>query len=352
MRAASLEGAPRPAEPIAGVGPSQPPSLGEFIFYLWRLSRPEAWMVSLLPMYVGFVLASRTIFPGFASWSAFWADASVDGATSSEFIATLVAWLGEAWRFLVACVVMGPLAWLATLLINDVHDLPGDRGNPRKARSPLVQGLVSAGRAQVAAYCAAAGALALAILLSWQFALLTLGCLALAWAYSAPPVRLKTRPGADLLVNALGVGVLAALAGWTLAAPLGDAPWPFLPQGLLVAAAVYIPTTLVDFEADRAAGYATFATRLGRERAYRVGMACWTAANAGALALSVWDVFIPRAMLPILVIFCPLLLYEYHALIGKARDGPAMVQGVILCSLTFLAVNLVFALMYTGLWRI
>lgn len=28
------------------------------------------------------------------------------------------------------------------------------------------------------------------------------------------------------------------------------------------------------------------------------------------------------------------------------------IEGIILCSLTFLAVNLVFALMYTGLWAV
>ena len=55
-------------------------------------------------------------------------------------------------------------------------------------------------------------------------------------------------------------------------------------------------------------------------------------------------------MLPVLAIFVPLLLYEYHAFIGKARDPAALVQGILLCSLTFLAVNLVFALLYTGLW--
>jgi chlorophyll synthase len=123
-----------------------------------------------------------------------------------------------------------------------------------------------------------------------------------------------------------------------------------LPQGLLVAAAVYVPTTIVDLEPDLAAGYATLATALGRKRAYAIGFACWILANLGAVALSLADLVLPRRMLPLLVVFCPLLIWEYRQFIGKARDAPAMIQGVILCSLTFAAVNALWALMWTGLW--
>lgn len=328
-----------------------PPALGQALLHLWRLSRPEVWLVSWVPMYVGWVLATREIVPGFRLWAAFWARAAQEGATTSDFLGTLGAWLAEAQPFLLACVAMGPLVWTATLLVNDVHDLPSDRVNPRKARSPLVQGLVARGWAHAGAYAAAGAALAVGLLVNASFALLLACCLLLAWAYSAPPVRLKTRPGADVLVNAVGVGGLAAFAGWAVARPLAEAPWAFLPQGLLVAAAVYVPTTLVDHDADKAAGYATFATTLGRRRAYLFGFACWVASNAGAVLLSALGLVLPRAMLPLLLIFCPLLVYEYHAFIGKARDGVETVKGVVLCSLTFLCVNLVFALMYVGLWR-
>jgi chlorophyll synthase len=308
------------------------------------------WLVSIVPMYVGYVLAAREIVPGFDLWAGFWADAATGGATTREFTGTLLSWLRHARPLLLAALAMGPLVWTATLLINDVHDLPSDRVNPRKARSPLVQGLVARGHAHIGAYVAAAAALVVGAFVNAAFLLLLALSLLLAWLYSAPPVRLKTRPGADVLVNAVGVGGLAAFAGWAIVAPLSDAPWLFLPQGLLVAAAVYVPTTLVDHDADKAAGYATFATTLGRRRAYLIGFACWIAANVGALLLAWNGIILPRAMLPILLIFCPLLVYEYHAFIGQARDGVETVKGVILCSLTFLAVNLVFALMYTGLW--
>ncbi len=48
--------------------------------------------------------------------------------------------------------------------------------------------------------------------------------LVLGWLYSAPPIRLKARPGADVTVNALVVGVLGPLAGWSLHRPPGAYP--------------------------------------------------------------------------------------------------------------------------------
>lgn len=321
-----------------------------FALHLWRLTRPEIWVLSWFPLFVGHLLASRELLPGIDVWLEFLALAAGPGATPAQFLHAAWAWFVQEARFLLASIVMGPLLWGATLLINDVHDLEGDRVNPRKARSPLVQGLIERGTAQAWAYALAAAALAASAAVGWTFALLVAGCLALAWAYSVPPVRLKTVPGADVLVNAAGVGVLAGLAGWVLAAPLGEAPFEFVPQSLLVVVAIYVPTTLVDYEADVAAGYRTIATQLGRRRAYLVGFLAWILANLGALLLS-WNGWVlPRTMLPFLVVFCPLLVWEYHLLIGRSRHPEELLRGVTVCTFTFLAVNAVFALMYTGWW--
>jgi chlorophyll synthase len=307
-------------------------------------------MVSLLPMYVGWVLATRTIMPAFDQWAGFWDRAAFHGQTLEDFLATAYVTMHLAWPLVLAAVAMGPLIWAATLLINDVYDLAGDRQNPRKSRSPLVQGLVSAGFARRAAYALAV----LTLLAAWPvgpaFFALVAGNLALAWAYSVPPVRLKTRPGADVLVNAVGVGLLSAVAGWSIARPVADFPFVFMAQGLLVATAVYVPTTLVDHEADRAAGYLTLATQLGAKAAYRIGWYAWILANVGAVALSATNTIIPQRMLPILILFVPVLLYQYHSLIGQAATPAGRVRGIVVTSLTFLAVNLAFALMYTGLW--
>jgi chlorophyll synthase len=326
------------------------PTFGQFALYLWRLSRPEVWYFALVPMYIGFLLASHELVPGIRIAVDFVHEAAAGGATFKQFVDAVAAWLQGYWRFLVACLVMGPLLWTATLLINDVHDLAGDRVNPRKARSPLVQGLVDRGWAHATAYVFAALSLVAAAAVGWVFFAFTAACVVLAWMYSVPPIRLKTVPGADVALNVVAAGVLAGLAGWSLAAPLSQAPYPFIPQALLVGAAIYIPTALVDYDADLEVGYTTIATKLGRRRAFLLGWTFWVLANIGAVLLSYEGWFIPRRMLPILLVFTPILLIQYWILIGRARAPEEMLRGITVCSATFLAVNGVFALMYTGWW--
>jgi len=56
----------------------------------------------------------------------------------------------EEWpRLIVGAVVMGPLVWLAVLAVNDAYDLPSDRLNPRKAKSPLLDGRITLRAAKV-----------------------------------------------------------------------------------------------------------------------------------------------------------------------------------------------------------
>lgn len=334
---------------MAQTAPGQRPPFGELLVHLWHLSRPRFWTVSVLPAYVGYVLATRQLVPGLDRWVALADKAVRVGVRPSRIVDVLVAWLGLSLDLIVAMLVLGPLLWTATLLINDAHDLATDRANPRKARSPLVQGVLSAGWAKRTAHAFALATLALASLVDVVFLALVGGCLVLAWAYSVPPIRLKSRPGADVLVNAVGIGVLAGLAGWSIARPVASFPFALVPQGLMVAIAVYVPTTLADLPADRAAGERTIATVLGRERAYRIGWWAWIGANAGAIGLAVAGWWIPRGFLPVLVVFVPLLLWEYHTFIGQASGQAELVRGIFLCALTFTALNLLFAFAYAGL---
>jgi lycopene elongase/hydratase (dihydrobisanhydrobacterioruberin-forming) len=289
----------------------------------WRLTRPTVWMVSLLPFSIAQVLATRELVPSH-----------------------------HRRELLVATLVMGPLVWASASWVNDAYDLGGDRLNPRKGNSPLVQGLLSAPAVRRGAVVAALAAVALAFTVNPTFALVVADALALAWAYSAPPLRLKTRPGADLAANALAVGVVTLLAGWAITRPLGEFPWYVLPQGLLVATALYVPTTLVDADSDRRSGYRTIATTLGSRRAYVVGWTAWVLSCAGAVLLAALDLLVPRPMLWVFAVTIPVLLWEYHVLIGRARSPTLIVRGIVVCSVTFLASNSVFALMYTGAWEL
>ena len=278
------------------------------------LGRPWFWPVSLLPYYVGLVLATHRLVPPTA----------------------------ELPRAAAGALVAGPLVWFAVLAINDVHDLPGDLRNPRKAHSPLVAGGLSQRTAGALAAVASCAAMLVALTVGTAFTLGTALALALGWAYSAPPIRLKERPGADVVVNALGIGALGPWAGWAALHSIGGFPWVMAVQGTLVGVALYVPSTLADYRADRASGYATIAVRLGRRRAYRLGFTAWAAAAGWSVLLAATGTVIPRGMLAMEVLIVPALLVGYHRILHRTQTF-ARIAAV---SVMFLIPSAVFALSY------
>lgn len=280
------------------------------------MARPMFWPVSLLPYGVGVVLATHRLVPPVGTWP----------------------------RLAVGALLVEPLVWLAVLAVNDAHDLPGDRGNPRKAGSPLVAGRISARTALRIAAVASVLAVLLAFVVGTSFAVGAALALLLGWVYSAPPVRLKTRPGADVAVNALALGALGLLAGWTTVRPLAGFPWVMAVQGTLVGVALYVPTTLFDHDADVAGGYDTIAVRLGPARTYLVGLGAWVAAAGWSVLLAVTGTVIPRRMALFELVLVPGLVVGYHALLGRTQSLPR----VAAVSLLFLLPSGAFVLTYTG----
>ncbi|ADB35946.1 UbiA prenyltransferase [Kribbella flavida DSM 17836] len=281
------------------------------------VGRPAFWIVSVVPYYVGILLATHRLVPPVELWP----------------------------RLLVGAVVMGPLLWLAVLAINDAYDLPGDLLNPRKSASPLLDGRVSVRQAKQLAVGAGVAALLVACFVGWVFTAGVLLALVLGWAYSVPPVRLKTRAGFDVASNSLALGAFGPLAGWAAVTPeLGGFPWVMALQGTLAAIGLYLPTTLADLPADRAAGYRTIAVRLGASTTYRLGYAAWIAAATLSVLLAALDMVIPRSMLALEIVMVPVLVAAYGRLIGP---GQTFRQVITLATL-FLIPCAAFALTYTG----
>ncbi len=78
--------------------------------------------------------------------------------------------------------------------------------------------------------------------------------LALSFAYSLPPLRLCARPVLDLLANAIGYGGIAFVLGFGVFDPsLSAAATRSLPYVLLVAA-TFLHTTILDFTGDSETG--------------------------------------------------------------------------------------------------
>jgi 4-hydroxybenzoate polyprenyltransferase len=143
-------------------------------------------------------------------------------------------------------------------------------------------GIISVRTASIeaAALIAASFALALAMLPQFFSAILA-ASLALGAAYSLEPARLKRRPVADVLANAVGNGLLNTLAGWiAIGAPLGG--WGVLLPYPLAVASVHLATTLADREADSRMGYRTSGVLLGPSR----GLILSTALMGGAAVVA------------------------------------------------------------------
>ena len=253
---------------------------------LVAVSRPWFWPVSWVPAYLGTVLAGRAWLPDRA----------------------------DVPRSVVALLVLGPLIWGAVLAQNDLQDLRSDRLNPRKATAPLVTGALSAAHLRVAYRVITVAALGSALYVGPLFVLGVAGVLVLGWAYSVPPLRLKTRPGWDVAVNAVVVGVVSPLAGWSITRPPWEFPWPFALIGVLFAAALYVPTTVTDLSADTGAGDTTFAVRYGARLAHRLGIALWAAALLISLICAGLDLLVPRSTLTGQLVMAPVLLAAYAVL--------------------------------------
>ena len=253
---------------------------------LVAVSRPWFWPVSWVPAYLGTVLAGHAWLPA----------------------------AGDTARAVVALLILGPLIWGAVLAQNDLHDLRSDRANPRKATAPLVTGAVSARRLRTWYRATALASVGAALFVGPLFVPGVAGVLLLGWAYSVPPVRLKTRPGWDVAVNALVVGLVSPAAGWSITRAPWEFPWQFGLIGVLFAAALYVPTTVTDLRADSGAGDTTFAVRFGALSAYRLGLALWSLALVFSLACAALGVVVPRATLVPQLILAPVLLAAYAAL--------------------------------------
>ncbi|THV30307.1 hypothetical protein E9998_07065 [Glycomyces paridis] len=278
------------------------------------MSRPRFWTASVVMAEIGFVLATQRLVPR---------------GPELVVMAQLI-------------LVTGPLLWLAVLAVNDAHDLASDRLNPRKAASPLVAGRVSPQGAVRIALAAGGAAVLAALSIGPLFAFGTALVVALGWAYSVPPVRLKARPGADLLANAV-VGVLGPLGGWV--AFTGGAhgfPWQLAVLGVLAAAALYLPTTAADRDADRRAGIATIAVRLGPRGTFELGFALWTASAVMAFFLSYNGVVLDRSLLPVQAVATPILLVLYRVLL----KGRPSFTAITVVATAYLVPCAAFALTY------
>jgi 4-hydroxybenzoate polyprenyltransferase len=114
---------------------------------------------------------------------------------------------------------------------------------------------------------------------NWSNFAATVVLLAVAWAYSVPPVRLKERPPLDSLANGVGYFQAPFAMGYSLHGDLTNLPLKYYLLALAVCG-IHALATAADYDADRAAGHRTFATAFGRRAAAGFALATFVAAAA------------------------------------------------------------------------
>ena len=187
---------------------------------------------------------------------------------------------------LVGLLLAGPLVCATSQAVNDWYDRHVDAIN--EPGRPIPSGRIP-GRFGLYIACAwTLVSLAVAFMLGrWVFIAACIG-LALAWAYSAPPLRLKRNGWFGNLACALSYEGLAWITG--AAVMLGGAlpPWPSLLLAALYSAGAHGIMTLNDFKAiegDRRTGIGSLPVRLGADKAALVSCITMAVPQVAVIAL-------------------------------------------------------------------
>lgn len=194
--------------------------------------------------------------------------------------------LGERWAVALAGVLLaGPLVCATSQAVNDWFDRHVDAIN--EPGRPIPSGRLPGRWGLGIALAWTALSLAVASALGpWGFWAAVCG-LALAWAYSAPPLRLKRNGWWGNLAVAACYEGLPWITGAAIMAEAGPG-WRVLVAAGLYSAGAHGIMTLNDFksvEGDRATGVGSLPVRLGAERAARLACLVMAAPQAAVVGL-------------------------------------------------------------------
>ncbi|MCC7431791.1 UbiA family prenyltransferase, partial [bacterium] len=84
--------------------------------------------------------------------------------------------------------------------------------------------------------------------------------------YSCPPFKWKAKPFLDFFANSFGYGILAFAIGWNSLIEIQFSDFIYTIPSFFCAGAVFLNTTVLDFEGDKATNQNTTAVFSGKER--------------------------------------------------------------------------------------
>ena len=158
--------------------------------------------------------------------------------------------------------------WLAFAL-NDFFDAEVDRFDKiKKHRNFFTQTGTSTTSALIGFFVAAAIIAPGMLQFGWSGFIVSVVCVMVMWAYSAPPIRLKSRPGIDLPVHALFVETFPYLLVMFLLGLTWTAlDFVILGLGIMASLTAQLEQQIRDFAADQASGEINFSLSIGVDRA-------------------------------------------------------------------------------------
>ncbi|MFZ1654427.1 MAG: UbiA family prenyltransferase [Candidatus Moraniibacteriota bacterium] len=203
-------------------------------------------------------------------------------------------WIADFFHFsgVLVLTIAVSCAWLASVVVNDLRDVDIDRITNR--HRPLVTGAIDVPTYRTIGLLLFAGSIFLAGLVSTQAALLLVLYQALAWVYSADPLRLKRIPIVATALAAMA-SLLILFAGFIVfSAEKNISALPVsIPVLLFFAYLAIIPIKdLKDIEGDCADSVRTLPVIWGEDRAKRfIGAAVFIVFALSPFVLSIRSLF-------------------------------------------------------------
>ena len=275
------------------------------------------WIISLGCVYLGWAIATQNIVPDF-------------------------------WIFL-AFIITSLFITGSTFAYNDYTDRDIDRMNVRKKGSLLVGGLLEPRLVLELSVALAVLGIFFSLFINLAFTVLMGGCMVLSLLYSNPHVKLKSRGGWDLLVNMFGIGIILPLAGWSVARPVQEFPFLYLPSVLFGIGALYILSTLADHSIDQASGVNSVVVRFGNEATIRLGFAFLVLDTLSLVMIGYFDYLVPWRIMRLL--WPPLvfqwLVYYHYIMRGKATYAN-IIKAIMVLAGIFIGDTGTFLLFFCG----
>lgn len=224
-----------------------------------------------------------------------------------------------SWHTAVLVWAVGIGYWLAFAL-NDYCDAPFDKLDPQKAEGNFFV-RVRVRKDQIRPYFLCILLLLFFIFLSfgWKGCLLFAICCLIMWAYSSPPIRLKNRPGLDLLTHALFVQTFPYLLVLLLIGVYWQ-PLDFVLLAIFFIASLtaQLEQQLRDFALDSQYEQ-NFTTHLGLQ-ATLIFLKLMTAALIFLALINILNGTIPWFIIPFGFIGLPALLHRFFRQHNKSRS--------------------------------